>query len=166
MGALCAFLFIAVYYDYQYRRIPNILLVLMFVVGMAQKWWLRDGSVVTFLLSAFVLIVLLYPFFKLGMLGAGDVKLLGICAGYLAYTKILHFLFFSMLIAAVFSLIKLIMDRNVAERLRYLGDYLLEVARNGRWKLYLENEKECRKAGIPLAGPVLCSVLLYIGGIY
>lgn len=82
---------------------------------------------------------LLYPFFRLGGLGAGDVKLLGICAGYFHRDKILSFLFCSLLIAAIFALIKMMTEHCTRERL---------------------------KMRIPLAGPVLCSVLLSAGGVY
>ena len=109
---------------------------------------------------------LLYPFFKLGALGAGDVKLLGICAGFLQYDKILHFLFFSLLAAAIFAMIKLIREQNARERLAYLREYLADVARSGKWSLYIENEREARKIGIALAGPILVSVFLHIGGVY
>lgn len=112
------------------------------------------------------MIFLLYPFFKLGALGAGDVKLLGICAGFLQYDKILHFLFFSLLAAAIFSLVKLIREQSAGERLAYLGAYLVDVARSGQWSLYIENEREARRAGVALAGPILISVFLHMGGVY
>ena len=99
-------------------------------------------------------------------MGAGDVKLLGICAGFLQYDKILYFLFFSLLAAAIFSIVKLIREQSVRERLAYLGEYLLDVARSGKWSLYIENEQEARSAGIALAGPILVSVFLHMGGVY
>jgi Flp pilus assembly protein protease CpaA len=138
----------------------------MLLVGLWQKWRLANGTGVTYVLSILLMIFLLYPFFKLGALGAGDVKLLGICAGFLRYDKILQFLFFSLLAAAIFALIKLIRERSVGERLAYLGSYLLDVARSGRWSLYMENEREARRAGVALAGPILVSVFLYMGGVY
>lgn len=167
MGALCAFLFIACYYDYRFRRIPNALLGMMLITGLARSCFLYGiQGVLYFLLGMLILIVPLYPFFKLGALGAGDIKLFGVCAGYLSYDKILYFLFVSLLIAAIFSLIKLIIERNAKERMIYMGDYFLEVVRRGHWQLYMDNEKDCREMTIPLAGPIFCGVLLYMGGVY
>ena len=142
------------------------LLALMLLIGLWQKWRLPNGTGVTYVLSILLMIFLLYPFFKLGALGAGDVKLLGICAGFLQYDKILHFLFFSLLAAAIFSLVKLIREQSAGERLAYLGAYLVDVARSGQWSLYIENEREARRAGVALAGPILISVFLHMGGVY
>ena len=138
----------------------------MLLAGIWQKWRLANGTGITYVLSILLMIFLLYPFFKLGALGAGDVKLLGICAGFLQYDKILHFLFFSLLAAAIFSVIKLVKEQSAWERLTYLKEYLLDVARSGKWVLYIENEREARKAGIALAGPILVSVFLHMGGVY
>lgn len=142
------------------------LLAFMLLIGLWQKWRLADGTGVSYVLSIFLMIFLLYPFFKLGALGAGDVKLLGICAGFLQYDKILQFLFYSVLAAAIFSVIKLIREQSARERLAYLGEYLLDVARSGKWSLYIENEQEARRTGIALAGPILVSVFLHMGGVY
>ena len=139
MTVLCIFLLVACYYDYLYRRIPNWLAVGAFVAGVVRCIVTQDNAIWIFLLNIIFLVSLLYPFFKLGTLGAGDVKLFGVCGGYLTSDRILYFLFFSMLIAAIFSLVKIITERNI---------------RAG-----------C-KAGIPLSGPLLCSVILYMGGIY
>lgn len=167
MGTLCAFLLIACYFDYRYRRIPNLLSGTMLAAGLVRSYLLHGRSgILIFVFAGLVLLLILYPFFKLGALGAGDVKLFGICSGYLAYDKILYFLFFSLLIAAIISLIKIITEHNAKERFRYLGDYFLEVVRSGQWHLYIKNKQEGYKSGIPLAGPILCSVLMSIGGVY
>ena len=140
MGALCIFLLIACYYDYRYRKIPNILLLLLVVAGVTGSFLNRGISgLLSFMTAAVLLVVLLYPFFQMGALGAGDVKLFGVCSGFLSHDKILYFLFFSLLIAAMLSLIKLFTKRNI---------------------------EEYRKTEIPLAGPILASVLLHIGGVY
>ena len=167
MGVLCFFLLIACGFDYCRRRIPNWLLVLMLAAGMTIGG-LRAGreGVLYFGCKAILIMLFLYFFFKIGTLGAGDVKLYGICAGYFPGDKILYFLFFSLLIAATVSLIKILSERNAKERLGYLSEYLFEVAKSGHWQLYLTNRKEMRQNSICLAGPILGSVLMYIGGIF
>ena len=167
MGALCAFLLIAIYYDEKYRRIPNVLLLAMLVVGLIRRIYFHGaGGMLAFLLAAAFLMILLYPFFKIGALGAGDLKLFGVCSGYLSRDKILHFLFFSLLVAAIFSVVKLIVERNAKERLCYLVEYMLEVTRSGKWSLYIRNKEDAYKVSIPLASSVFASVLLYLGGVY
>jgi len=166
VAVLCAFLMTACYYDYRRGRIPNWLVAFLFAIGAVESLIgggalaLKDFFIVT------VLVVLsLYPLFKIGGLGAGDVKLLGACAGYLPADKILLFLFFSMLIAAVISLIYLLREHDFKERLIYFCRYVLAVLHSGHWKLYMQ-DGEKRRRGVCLSGPVLCSILMYLGGIY
>ena len=68
--------------------------------------------------------VAFYLFFYIGAMGAGDVKLLGVCAGYFSGEKVLCFLFFALLFAAVFALCKMYLARNLWDRLCYLGEYV------------------------------------------
>ena len=167
MEALCAFLLIACYFDCRYRRIPNWLLGVIFTFGFARSFLLQGwrGSCVLVLCSL-LLIVLLYPLFKLGMLGAGDVKLFGVCSGYFPFDKVIYFFFFSMLAAAIISVSKLMIEQNFRERFAYLGEYFLDVLRGGQWQLYVDNQKGCSEGMIPLAGAVLAGVLMYMGGVY
>lgn len=123
------------------------------------------GAVLLFLLVTAVVVISMYCFFQIGALGAGDVKLFGVCAGYFPEDKVLSFLFFSLLAAAVISLIKLLLEHNLCKRFCYLKEYITRVCESGCLCLYMEKE-ECSKAGICLAGPVLCSVLLHVGGVY
>ncbi len=154
-------------YDYRCARIPNWLLLLMLAAGLARGCLERGlPGAAACAAEAAAVMCLFYPLFKIGAFGAGDVKLFGICAGWLPFGKIFWFLFLSLLIAAVFSLIKLLVERNAMERLAYFCEYVAEVAKSGSWHLYAENGREKRKASICLSGPVLCSILFYWGGVY
>lgn len=167
MEALCLLLAIACRYDYRKRRIPNRLILIMLIVGWVYVLFSGGaGEVILFPAKSTCVMLLLYPLFKIGALGAGDVKLYGVCAGYLPPGKFLYFLFFSLLFAAVFSLIKMLKERNAAERIAYLCEYMTEVVLSGNIRMYIEDEKERRAAGICLAGPIFCSILLCLGGVY
>lgn len=168
MTTLCLFLAAAMFCDYSKGKIPNLLLIVMLLMGAAQSLGAKGAAGGgAFLAAVMIVAALLYPFFMIGTVGAGDVKLLGICAGYFPWGKILYFLFFSMLIAAIFSLMKLWKMKNTKERLSYLGEYLMEVAQTGKWRLYMENEREHKRAaGLCMSGPIFISALLYMGGVY
>lgn len=166
MTALCVLLTVACGYDYRDRRIPNYLIVLTAAVGVI--WRYRRGGPPEMLPcfgGAVLIMVLLYPFFKIGSVGAGDVKLLGAAACYFPFEKVLIFLFFSLLIAAVISLLKMWKENSFGRRLGCLREYLARVAQEGSWQPYPKKENG-QGAGICLAGPVLASVLLYLGGVY
>ena len=124
------------------------------------------AGLLEYLASTLMVIAMFYFFFWIGAMGAGDVKILGVCAGFFPWDKVLCFVFFALLIAAVFALGKMCLERNMKDRLHYLGEYLWDVFRCGRWKIYFAGERECTATGICMAGPVFCSALLYMGGVY
>lgn len=138
LAALGVFLVAACNYDYREKRIPNYLIIWMAIAGVGWRLWNEGAPGELWYLGQAVLVVaILYPFFKIGGLGAGDVKLLGVTAGYLPAEKILVFLFCSLLVAAMISVVKM-------------------------WKRGAGGAQ----GGICLSGPVLVSVLLLLGGVY
>ncbi len=159
LAVLCVLLMAACGYDYRSGRIPNFLIILITLLGMGIRlneeglWGLP-----AFLAAAALVFGLLYPFFKIGAVGAGDVKLLGVTAGCLPFQKALIFLFLSLLVAALICLVKMWKEDNFMERMWYLSGYLQNVIRSGCWRLYLENKQDRRRTGICMSGPVLVSV--------
>lgn len=167
MAFLCLLLTAACGYDYRRRRIPNGLVVLAALAGMAYRFR-RDGTagVLLYLGEAAMIAALLYLFFRIGALGAGDVKLLGAAAGYLPFNKIFLFSFVSMLIASIISLVKMLLHKNFRERLGIFFGYLEEIAKNGALKAYPAAGRGKKPATVCLSGPMLLSLLLYLGGVY
>lgn len=167
MFALCTMLIIVCYFDYRNRRIPNIMVILIFLMGLGRGGYF-DGirGIGSYFLVGVLTLFCFYPFFRIGGLGAGDVKLLSVCAGYFPSSKIIPFLFGSLLISAIFSVFKLYKEQNVRERICYFCEYCIAVAKSGQWGLYLPQKGGKGISGICMSGPILCSVLLGIGGVY
>lgn len=166
MGVLYTVLVLACVYDYRQGRIPNMLLLIGMAAGGIRGGTSGWTGVARYLYPGVVTLLILYPLFRIGAIGAGDIKLLSICVGYFPYQKIIYFLFFSMLISAVISVFKMYREQNMRERLTYLWEYIRAVAATGHWSLYLDNSIDREKTGICLSGPILGSVLLYWGGVY
>lgn len=167
MTALCLCLAGACVWDYRHGRIPNCLLALTAAAGAAWRFWSGGPpGAVSYAGEGALVIALLYPFFKIGAVGAGDVKLLGVAAGYLPSERVLYFLFFSLLIGAIISLVKMWRDNSFARRWRHLREYLADVAEAGSWRPYLKKEGDGRREGVCMSGPVLAGILLYLGGVY
>lgn len=103
LTTLCVLLLFACGYDYLQNRIPNRLLLLMLAAGVGWNGMLNGfpAALMGAARTAAVMLAL-YPLFKIGCIGAGDVKLLGICAGFLPAAKIWIFLFVSLLVSAIF----------------------------------------------------------------
>ena len=143
------------------------MIVCCLLSGMVYRIAMDGGrGILEYLISMLFVTMLFYFFFWIGAVGAGDVKILGVCAGFFPWNKVLYFLFFALTIAAVFALGKMYRERNLRERLYYLGEYLWDVLRCGRWKLYFAGERREAGSRICMAGPVFCSALMYMGGIY
>ena len=106
-----------------------------------------------------------YPAISIA-LGAGDVKLLGVCTPFLPCDEMLSFLFCTMVIGAFLGILHFAYYGNALERFRYLAAYIRDCLAEKRWKLYEENSRRSRRTGICMAGPILISTLLYLGGIY
>ncbi|MCM1112360.1 MAG: prepilin peptidase [Muribaculum sp.] len=167
MTVLCTSLGVVCIFDYKKRKIPNSAVALIFAAGLAEQackaGW--KGMAMYLFVTAAALFAL-YPIFRIGGLGAGDVKLLSVCAGYFSVNRILYFLFFSMLFSAFFSMIRLLRERSVRDRIAYFCAYCMAVAQSGRWRLYLPQGKTGRLDGVCMSGPILCSVLIGLGGLY
>ena len=166
MAALCAMLMAACWYDYRKKKIPNLLILAVFILGVGWRLW-REGITgsLFYLGQTAAVLIPMYFLFQIGVVGAGDVKLFGVTAGFLPFNKLFLFLFVSLLIAAMLSLIQLINHKNLVKRLRHLACYLADVMRSG-WALYPESGMELPEVAICLSGPILVSLLLYLGGVY
>lgn len=164
---LCFFLCIACYHDYRRGRIPNWLVLAGLSVGLLRAFYLGGPqAAVGFIIQGCVVILVFYPLFSIGTFGAGDLKLFGVCCGYLPQDRILSFLFFALLFAAVHSFIRFTRREDCIERFTYFFSYLKEVADSGEWKLYWRDRNEMKKASVCLAGPILLSMIMYMGGLY
>lgn len=167
MTLLCILLAGICFFDYLQRRIPNMFLVILFLTGVG--WHGLRGhfwQMFLFAMTAASVMLILYPLFKIGCIGAGDIKLFGVCAGYMPLQKIFVFLFVSLLIAAIFSLMKLLITHHTKERLIYFGEYVADVLRSRKWYLYFKDGAPDTNVGIRLSGPIFLSVLMHMGGVY
>ncbi len=92
--------------DLRTRRIPNRLLLLALLPGLL----VPD---LRFLLRLILSMLAFYPCFHLRLLGAGDVKLLGLCCAYLGLSSFLSFFFLSLLAATLPALCLLLSNRRL-----------------------------------------------------
>lgn len=163
---LLLLLFLAAYMDLKTDRIPNKLIVAGIVSGISGTlWFCLDFRQTAF--SVFLAFLLLYPLFKIGALGAGDVKIFIMIGSFLAVREYLTVMVLSFLIGAFFSLVKIFAERNGRERMRYFLSYISEVGRTGQWKIYGEQEAQEKQQyyrnKIHFAVPVLFGTVLQIG---
>lgn len=129
--------------DLRTRRIPNVLILcgligsalirvsLIFHSGFPVMETLADGC------AGFLLPWLLIgPLAALKMFGGGDVKLLSVIGLWLGIRSCLLVMWYSLLIAAVWSAILVIRRRNLLQRLTCLQQYVGRTLRLGKLTAY------------------------------
>lgn len=154
--------------DLKTDRIPNGFLATGIMIGLGGSQWFGPGlpsSSVSMLLA----FLLMYPLFKIGGLGAGDVKVLVMTGCFLEINDFLTTLTAAFVIGAVMSAVKLFAEHNGRERLAYLLAYAVEVISSRRWKLYGEDLDQHQglyhRNKIHFTVPILLGTALRIGGL-
>lgn len=154
--------------DFQHDKIYNEWILVSIMTGMSYCVWTQGiEGVPRALLSIAIPFMVLYPLFMIGVLGAGDIKLLAAMGCFFTLRQIVICLITAFLIGAVFSLLKLFTEGNFLQRMEYLLSYVHDVLQCGEWKLYEEEiqERKMKNEGkIHFALPVLLSVMLIRGG--
>lgn len=135
------------------------------------------GMLLEGLLGIVLPVVLLYPVFMIGGMGAGDLKLFAVAGSYLGIKGITFSFVFAFLIGAAISLVKMLFFHNFKERFYYFFSYTADLFLKGKWKLYetsegqalMENEGDEKSFNFPkykihFALPIFLGVAIYIGG--
>jgi prepilin peptidase CpaA len=104
---LCSFLGLAVVFDLWERRIPNWLIFLALGAGFLLNAWQGTEQVLNSLWGfGLVIAIFLIPF-ALGLIGAGDVKLLGAIGALLGVAWVPRVLFYSALAGGLLAALSL-----------------------------------------------------------
>ena len=160
---LLLILFLAVIWDFSKDKIPNSLIIVGLIAGVINLIFYRD--LVTFLIhipGILFPIILLFPLYKIGTLGAGDIKLFTLLGFYFPLMETLYFIFVAFFIGAIISIFVLICRKNLKERIEYLFSYIRDYISLGYLHYYYKGEKnEEKKSTIHFSLPIFLSVLFY-----
>jgi prepilin peptidase CpaA len=98
--------FTAVITDFQSNRIPNWLTFSTLIVGVAlQAFFLGTEGLIVAVAGISMGLVFLLPFFLLGGMGAGDVKMMAAIGAFIGYKSVMFATAYSLMIAAVYALV-------------------------------------------------------------
>ena len=165
---LLLLLLLATLTDLKTDRIPNGFVMLGIVIGVSGSLW-HNANLRQTALSMLLAFLLLYPLFKVGALGAGDVKVFMMIGSFLEVRELVTVLVLSFVIGALCSLVKLLAEHNGRERVHYFMAYISDVVRTRQWKIYgehmIQDYEQYRRNKIHFTIPVLFSVALRIGGV-
>lgn len=129
---LLLLLAIAVITDTLSSRIPNILIL----IGLAAGIWTTNHLSRSISICIFSILIF-FPLFLVGALGAGDIKCLAMMSFYLLPEQLLMTTFYTFLLAAIFSIFKMIKIHIFSKKLK-----------------------------VQLALPMFLGVLISVGGTY
>lgn len=166
MGILIGVFCVVIFMDWRFYRIPNACIVIGIMAGLILRSVTYPVIELIELLGTVVVVFLfLYPFYLLGALGAGDVKLFIMVACYIKGEQLMRYLLVTMLLAAVISILKMVLYEESRARLFYLGKYVRKVIMTGAMDEYQVDKKQ-RNCIIRLSIPAFISLLLLCTGIY
>ncbi len=166
MGILIGVFCVVIFMDWRFYRIPNACIVIGIMAGLILRSVTYPVIELIELLGTVVVVFLfLYPFYLLGALGAGDVKLFIMVACYIKGEQLMRYLLVTMLLAAVISILKMVLYEESRARLFYLGKYVRKVVMTGAMDEYQVDKKQ-RNCIIRLSIPAFISLLLLCTGIY
>ena len=101
------FLVLAVYFDIRTYKIPNALTVTGMAAGIIYRLYgLGPPGLFTAVTDLIAGMMILFPLYLIGCLGAGDIKLLMVISTFLGWKVTLIVSFYSLVIGAVIGLLK------------------------------------------------------------
>lgn len=169
MGILIGVFSVAVLMDWRFYRIPNACIAAGMANGIILTYMSYSWTGLVRALGALaVLFLVFYPFYLLGALGAGDVKLfmmMGCFHPLMQKDGLLHYMFVTMALAAVRSVVKMAVYAESRERLFYLARYIRKALLTGAVDPY-EIDKTQARCVVRLSIPAFLSLLLMSAGVY
>lgn len=165
MGILIGVFCVAVFADWRSYRIPNPCILAGAAAGLIMTGMSYSAAgVLESLADMLIIFIAFYPFYLLGGIGAGDVKLFMMTGCYIRGEMLLHYMIVTMLAAAALSVMKMTVFAESRERLVYLGRYLRKVALTGAIDEY-RIDKSQKRSVIRLSIPALISLIIFYTGV-
>lgn len=155
--------------DMCFDKISNQWILAGIISGLVYAVWKNgEAGFLSAIISMSIPVLILYPLFMIGALGAGDIKLLSVTGCFFNVKETILCVILSFIIGAALSLLKMLAEHNFRQRMRYLLSYILDVFQSREWKFYEEDIEEGRKkheGKIHFALPILLAVVIYKGGV-
>ena len=162
-------LFLASLWDYKKGKIPNMLIVTGALYGLMRVFYYQ--TLFRHISGIIFPILIFYPLYKIGTIGAGDIKLFSVIGFYVSFMESMYCIFLAFVIGAIFSFFYMKREENLADRISYLISYLKDCLNKKQFRNYYMNfngnelsSEEIAKTKIHLAIPIFISVCIHLGG--
>lgn len=130
--------FIAMYHDIKYRKIPNLLVIIGLLIAFLKLILLTIplDEKLSFIFGLCIPIATLFLLFKIRALGAGDIKLLAVIGFMVGYQRIIYIIIYSMFIAGIYGIILIFLGKDMKARYKSLVQYIVSCVNNRRFISY------------------------------
>lgn len=156
-------------YDLRDHRVPNWWVLGGGGIGLGIVWWLYAGGADTawqipvwFFLRLLVAIAVFFPLFYVRMIGAGDIKLIALICGFLEFRDGSLSIVYGFLIGAAMALIKMLVQRNLFQRLNYLYAYFRRLILTKEVRAYNDPSRDGYAHTIPFGLCLFLGTLIYL----
>ncbi len=138
--------------DIMYRRIPNKVVLALFVLFFPTAWMIGMGweQFLTHLAVFAVFLLVGFLLFLPGWFGSGDGKLLAVCGLWLGWPQALEFVIMTILLGGAYAVVKIVADRVLFE-----GGIWFPRLTEGRLGRILFGRENSLPYGVPLAAGIL-----------
>lgn len=104
----------AVAADFKEMRISNRLIVSGLLCGLALRVMTEGGAgIIHFLVNISIPVILLFLFFQLRALGAGDIKLFSVTGAFLTTEQLIELMITAFLVACIVGIIKMLRQKGL-----------------------------------------------------
>ena len=163
--------FLAAVLDFIKGKIPNLLILTGCCYGLVRMIYYQD--VLKSIPGILFPVIVLFPLYKIGVIGAGDIKMFSMLGFYFTFMETLFCIFSAFMMGAVISVFSFIRYENFTQRISYLFSYLRDCFFAGHFRFYYSDAGESvglpaeeSKSKIHLAIPIFLSVLFHVGGVF
>ena len=151
--------------DVKEHRIPNWWILTGFLSGLALTALEAETGGIglaagSYLLRVFLCAAVLFPLFVLRMMGAGDIKLMAVMAGFLGWGSGLQAIMYGCVAGAILALVKLLRQGILWQRLTYLLAYIRRLFLTKEIVPYYRAERDGYGVVLPFA---ICLLAGYVG---
>lgn len=152
-------------------RIPNALILSGLIIGVFYRvLCMGERNYLAILLGIIIPVLLFFPLFLIRAMGAGDIKLFAVTGAFFTIRENLKCIVLAIMLGGVFALIKVLIYRNLRERLKYMFTYFRKVLQcAGTGSLYgfsyvdREDTESVKRAGIKFSLPIMIAVIIVMG---
>jgi len=140
--------------DIRTGKVPNLLIRYGMVAGLLFTLWIYSvPDVLKRILAAALILALLYLFYAIGTIGAGDIKLLMMIALYVNIGDYFKIIIFIMLFAIVMAVYKMLKRRCLGARIMYFVSYIRDCIKEKKIMMY-EDDNLQNRLTIPMAAAI------------